>query len=242
MYFLTNNGKIFSQGLEEKESNQRVHIVPALPKFGSSNFYRRATYNTQGDTAFVGKGALPFLYSHENAVVTWRGSNVPNDHLDLEVPVDDVDCCFWKNDSRLAVANANDMVRIFDIRSKRRKPLSDLALKLNDNTKSRVSKLAVSEFGEYFYVAKENGSIYELDARKDCRPVSKFKGITSTVKDIKVTEKYLFSVSLDCFFRIFDREDKSLVYERYLNAHPTCLYVPQESLKTGDIFQVEECS
>lgn len=85
----------------------------------------------------------------------WKGKNVSNDELDLEVPIDDVDCTFFNNHNQLAIANANDMIRIFDIRSKRKKPLFDHHLKLNDNTKSRISKIEVNEISDpYLYIGK----------------------------------------------------------------------------------------
>ena len=241
LYFATNTGKVIMQDLASDNNNQPSMIEAQLQKVDSKHFYKRAILNSNCETAFVGKGVLPFIYSHENAVLMWKGKNVPNDHLDLEVPIDDIDCAFMNNCNQLAVANANDMIRIFDIRNRAKKPVLDHHLKLNDNNKSRISKLEVNEdFDHYFYVGKENGSIYELDARKACQPTRKFKGITTTIKDMKVTNSSIHVVSLDSFFRTFNREDRTLTSERYLNAHPTCLVVPRKEEANSEIYQVEE--
>ena len=54
-------------------------IDPQIKKVDSKHFYRRALLNSNQETAFVGKGVLPFIYSHESAVVMWKGKNVSND-------------------------------------------------------------------------------------------------------------------------------------------------------------------
>jgi|688.fasta_scaffold1709751_1 hypothetical protein len=43
----------------------------------------------------VGKNVHPFIYDINKVVVSWRGKNVPNDYLDLQVPINDVDAIFF---------------------------------------------------------------------------------------------------------------------------------------------------
>ena len=78
----------------------------------------------------VGKEVLPFLFDSVKNLVVWNGKNVPNDELDLRVPVNDTDATFFKNRSCLACAHADSKIRIYDIRSNKQKPSADYHLKL----------------------------------------------------------------------------------------------------------------
>ena len=57
--------------------------------FGNTNPNNKKQYkkcamsNDQQSFAMVGKGILPFLYDKEHSIISWKGKNVPNDHLDL---------------------------------------------------------------------------------------------------------------------------------------------------------------
>ena len=154
----------------------------------------------------VGKEVLPFLYDSNKSLVTWTGKNVPNDELDLKVPVNDVDATFFKNGSSLACAHALNKVRVYDVRTNKQKPSSDFHLKLDKvYNKSYLTKIEVNPHDESkFYIANDLGAIYECDIRKSMLTVGKFKSINSTVTDMKVHENQLFTSSLDCYVRSFD--------------------------------------
>ena len=92
--------------------------------------------------AFIGKGVLPFIANIKLGEISWKGKNVPNDYLDLQVPIDDVDGCFFKNNASLAVANADNKIRIFDVRSKCRKPVQDQQL-TGISEKARLSTMKI---------------------------------------------------------------------------------------------------
>lgn len=78
LYFATNTGTIILQDLQSDTSEQSNMNDPQLTKTDSKHFYRKISRN-ENETAFVGKGVLPFIYSHNNATVLWKGRNVPND-------------------------------------------------------------------------------------------------------------------------------------------------------------------
>lgn len=77
----------------------------------------------------IGKEVLPFLYDSNKKVISWNGKNVPNDELDLRVPINDVDAVFFKNKSLLACAHADNKIRVYDVRTNRQKPSADYHLK-----------------------------------------------------------------------------------------------------------------
>lgn len=73
---------------------------------------------------------MPFLFNFDKNLITWNGKNVPNDELDLKVPINDVDATFFKNKACLACANNDSKVRVYDVRSNKQKPSADYHLKL----------------------------------------------------------------------------------------------------------------
>jgi hypothetical protein len=82
-----------------------------------------------------------------------------------------------------------------------------------------------SDCEKYLYVGNERGSIYEVDLRKNCAVSSKIKGITTTIKDMKIFYEYLAVVSLDGYLRVFNLATKTKYFEKYLNVHPEVLMV-----------------
>ena len=68
--------------------------------------------------------------------------------------MDDVDCCFIRDGTQLAVANANEKIRIYDIKTKRKKALFDHQLQLSDHGKARICKMEISCCGNYLYIGK----------------------------------------------------------------------------------------
>lgn len=57
-------------------------------------------------------------------------------------------------------------------------------------------------------MANARGSIYELDAKKNYSIVGKFKGITTTIKDMQISGDKLVVLSLDGYLRIFNIKTK----------------------------------
>ena len=50
------------------------------------------------------------------------------------------------------------------------------------------------------------GEILQLDTRKDCQMVGKFKGITTSISGIAVGQGQLVSSSMDSYVRMYDLE------------------------------------
>lgn len=90
---------------------------------------------------------MPFLYDSEKTLITWNAKNVPNDDLDLRVPVNDVDATFFKGGKQLACAHAHNKVRVYDVRTNKQKPSADYHLKLDlVYNKTFLTKIVVNSY------------------------------------------------------------------------------------------------
>jgi WD40 repeat protein len=181
--------------------------------------YNKIVYDGENSFCMVGKEVLPFLFDCDKDIITWSGKNVPNDDLDLRVPINDTDATFFRNKNSLACAHADSKVRIYDIRTNKQKPSADYHLKLEKvYTKANLTKIRVSPLNEnMFYVSNDLGAIYECDIRHQMRVTGKFKGINSTVTDIAAHDDKLFASSLDSYVRVYNLESKELEEKHYMN-------------------------
>jgi hypothetical protein len=139
------------------------------------------------------------------------------------VPIDDVDAAFIRDDKFHAILNANNKLRIYDIRGSNRRPCSDIALK--GTLKSRMTCMEISSCENNYYFSNDFGEIFHCDSRKNWDIVGKYKGIATTVTDIAISSKHLVSSSLDSYVRIYDIETKELLNKFYMNKPVYSMYV-----------------
>ena len=71
----------------------------------------------------------------------WRGKNVKNDELDLQVPMHDVGACFSQKGQFINVLTYENKLRVYDIRGTQRRPVKDDEIK-GVAPRSKMSKLA----------------------------------------------------------------------------------------------------
>ena len=72
---------------------------------------------------FYGKGVVPRVGCIDTCLLSWWGKNVRHDELDLQVPINDVDGKFINDDKGIAVINASNGIRIYDVRGTHRRPV-----------------------------------------------------------------------------------------------------------------------
>ncbi len=53
------------------------------------------------------------------------GKNVPNDFLDLKVPINDVDGVLYNLGNNLAALNEDRKIRLYDVKKGQKKPIFD---------------------------------------------------------------------------------------------------------------------
>jgi hypothetical protein len=102
------------------------------------------------------------LFDSVKNLVVWNGKNVPNDELDLRVPVNDTDATFFKNRNCLACTHADSKIRVYDVRTNKQKPSADYHLKLEKvYTKASLTNIRVSTLNDnIFCVSNDLGAIY----------------------------------------------------------------------------------
>ena len=95
-----------------------------------------------------------------------------------------------------------------------------------------------------FYAGNDVGEVYQLDSSKDWLPTGKFKGINTSITDLVVRQGRLYTTSMDCYARIFDLEERTMLKKFYMNKSATALWVDLiEEVKLqpeGEEFVAEE--
>lgn len=107
----------------------------------------------------------------------------------------------------VALAHAFNKVRLYDVRSNRRKPTHDQEYALG---KGRLTVIEKSDCSNYLFLGSESGSINQIDRRKNLSIIHKFKGITTTITDLAITSEWVISTSLDGYLRAYNRETREL--------------------------------
>lgn len=156
---------------------------------------------------------------------TFSSKNVPNDFLQLEVPVWDTDLVFLGDELNLATCSRYGYIRRYDTRAQRR-PVVEWS-----NAKEQISYscLAVvsataSDSGGMIYAGTTSGIIRAFDQRKMNKIVHTYKGFTGTISDIGIdaeTGRYLYSASLDRYVRVHDSQSTALLYQCYVKSKAT---------------------
>eukprot|EP01017_Pseudomicrothorax_dubius_P008790 TRINITY_DN12910_c0_g1_i1.p1 TRINITY_DN12910_c0_g1~~TRINITY_DN12910_c0_g1_i1.p1 ORF type:complete len:282 (+),score=73.03 TRINITY_DN12910_c0_g1_i1:63-848(+) len=188
----------------------------------------KANPNNLATTLLLAKEANPQILNFDTGKVVWKAKNVPNDYLDLKVPVHDLDAVFHHNaPNTFYTSTAYNKVRLYDIRGKP-KPLKDVEIGYE---KSPLNNIILSHSGNFIYVSNLIGSIFLLDNRKDFQMVGKLKGATGTIKKLELhpTQPILASASLDRFLRLYNLQTRALIKTFYLKQKLTnCLMIGDE--------------
>lgn len=53
----------------------------------------------------------------------WQAKNLPNDELDLQIPIWDTDACYLESNTNFVVCTAYGDIREYDTREGRRRPI-----------------------------------------------------------------------------------------------------------------------
>lgn len=161
----------------------------------------------------------------------FESKNLPNDSLQLEIPV-------WDNDFRFFDANTISTcsrygyVRFYDIRKQRRPTLKF-------QSKEQISFSCMAVHGNSIYVGTTTGGMRAFDARHLKHQIHTYKGFTGSVTDIEVDEngKFICSSSLDRYVRVHNSESTGLMYQNYVKSKGTAVLIKSAEMKSnGDKF------
>lgn len=148
--------------------------------------------------------------------------NVPNDELDLEVPIWDTDFSFLST-TTVATCSRYGYIRFYDTK-KQRRPVFNYK-----NDQEQISYNTMTSYGNFIYAGSNLGVIRCFDTRSLKHVLHTYKGFvgstTSMVTD--VLGKYLAVGGLDRYVRIYNAESTELLYQCYTKAKVTDLLLQE---------------
>ena len=211
----SNNNTIFINGT----SDSKVNLVSfdEQVKFNNSSIYTpldtsnknlkiklrgiaNSLYNT--DSAYLLYQNNPFiLYNINQQKIEFKGKNLPNDELNLRIPMHDMDIVEVKNNPRLNyISTAYGEIRLYD---KKASPRPSLNKKI---TNTKINKIDITDDGNYLFVGDNSGYCAMLDIRKSFSACKTFKGNSGAIKTLVNIEQNnnLIVSGFDRYVRIYD--------------------------------------
>ena len=211
----SNNNTIFINGT----SDSKVNLVSfdEQVKFNNSSIYTpldtsnknlkiklrgiaNSLYNT--DSAYILYQNNPFiLYNINQQKIEFKGKNLPNDELNLRIPMHDMDIVEVKNNPRLNyISTAYGEIRLYD---KKASPRPSLNKKI---TNTKINKIDITDDGNYLFVGDNSGYCAMLDIRKSFSACKTFKGNSGAIKTLVNIEQNnnLIVSGFDRYVRIYD--------------------------------------
>ena len=211
----SNNNTIFINGTSDSKVNL-VSFDEQL-KFNNSSIYTpldtsnknlkiklrgiaNSLYNT--DSAYLLYQNNPFiLYNINQQKIEFKGKNLPNDELNLRIPMHDMDIVEVKNNPRLNyISTAYGEIRLYD---KKASPRPSLNKKI---TNTKINKIDITVDGNYLFVGDNSGYCAMLDIRKSFSACKTFKGNSGAIKTLVNIEQNnnLIVSGFDRYVRIYD--------------------------------------
>lgn len=179
------------------------------------------------------------VWNLETSECVFKTKNVPNDFLQLEVPIWDSDVGFVDANC-LATCSRHGYVRLYDMRKQRR----PVAIYTND--KEQIGYTCLAVHGNVLFCGSTLGVARAFDIRQMKQILHTFKGFSGSISDAVVDEsgKYLCTASLDRFVRVHDAESTVLMYQCYVKSKATRVLLhqgqPEFEIKEEEIESEEE--
>ncbi|KAH8355015.1 hypothetical protein KR093_004017 [Drosophila rubida] len=155
----------------------------------------------------------------------FTSKNLPNDYLQLEVPVWDSDIGFVDGPNVLATCSRHGYVRLYDTR-KQRRPVTHFS-----SEEHGMSFAALVAHGNYIYTGTTMGALKAFDTRRMKTHVHTYKGFTGGISDLHLDEtgKFLSSAALDRYVRVHEAESTVLLYQCYVKSKATKVLIRELS-------------
>lgn len=156
------------------------------------------------------------VWNLESNQCVFRTKNIPNDFLQLEVPIWDTDFGFIDANC-LSTCSRYGYVRVYDMRKQRRPVFS------YSNDKEQISYSCLTLHGDVVFCGTTTGVMHAFDLRKMKHLLHTYKGFAGSISDIGVDKsgKFLCSASLDRFVRVHHAESTILQYQCYVKSKAT---------------------
>ncbi|KAL9919210.1 WD repeat domain 74 lethal (2) k09848 isoform 1-T1 [Glossina fuscipes fuscipes] len=220
---------------EERATLPEVNIINAgdnMERLRQCPFDRRLV-------ASGGKGRQNNVKVFDLAVgkIVFSSKNLPNDYLQLEVPVWDSDVGFIDSPQNLTTCSRLGYVRLYDIR-KQRRPVQSFA------TDEQMSFTTLAAKDNYIYTGTTMGAMKAFDIRRLKTFVHTYKGFTGGICDVQLdsTGKYLLSGCLDRYVRVHHVDSCVLMYQCYTKSKITRVLIRNTQEIVCDDVTTEECA
>ncbi|XP_055846053.1 WD repeat-containing protein 74 [Episyrphus balteatus] len=145
----------------------------------------------------------------------FSSKNLPNDFLELEVPVWDSDVGFIDANT-IATCSRHGYVRLYDTRAQRR-PVQKYA------TEDQMSFATLVARDHYIYTGTTMGAMKAFDTRRMKNFVHTYKGFTGSISDVHLDQsgKFLVSSCLDRYVRVHHTDSCVMMYQCYVKSKAT---------------------
>ncbi|KAJ6646477.1 WD repeat-containing protein 74 [Pseudolycoriella hygida] len=163
------------------------------------------------------------VWNLETNTKVFSSKNLPNDYLELEVPVWDSDLMFFDAHT-LATCSRYGYVRMYDTRKQRRPVLEYV------NSKEQIVYGCATAHQNLLFVGSASGIVRAFDSRRMKTILHTYKGFTGSVTDIVTDDcgKYIFTSCLDRFIRVHSIESTALQYQCYVKSKATQVLMQQD--------------
>lgn len=219
-------------------ANGRIQIVGMEPLFLESGDAMSRLRQCSEDRKLVGTGGKERqnnlkVWDLERSECTFKTKNVPNDFLQLEVPIWDSDFRFV-NANCLSTCSRYGYIRFYDMRQQRR-PIAS-----HTNEKEQMSYTCLAAHDNTIFVGATTGVMRAFDMRKMKQILHTYKGFSGSISDVGVddTGKYVYTASLDRFVRVHASESTILQYQCYVKSKATRIllrtFAPKVEIKSED--------
>lgn len=166
------------------------------------------------------------VWNLEKNECVFKTKNLPNDYLQLEVPIWDNDFAFIDANC-LTTGSRHGYVRVYDMRKQRRPTLCYA------NEKAPIAYGCLATHGDVVYVGSTNGIMHAFDLRKMKHVLHTYKGFTGSISDVVVDDsgRFVCTASLDRFVRVHDAATTGLLYQSYVKSKATRVLLREGKIK-----------
>ena len=163
-------------------NKQTFSVNPNPNQLFSSNAIKimNSSYNNP-DNIYVLYQNNPFvMYNATTQKIEFKAKNVPNDELNLRVPMFDT----WAEESKINPRNVYISTGYGDIRVYDKKASPKPVMNVNVN-KNKINKIVLAKDENCLIMCDSKGYCSMLDIRKKFVPVKNFRGNSGSVQDIE---------------------------------------------------------
>eukprot|EP01130_Rhizamoeba_saxonica_P017744 TRINITY_DN8676_c1_g1_i1.p1 TRINITY_DN8676_c1_g1~~TRINITY_DN8676_c1_g1_i1.p1 ORF type:complete len:361 (+),score=88.50 TRINITY_DN8676_c1_g1_i1:42-1124(+) len=197
--------------------------------FDTERTVTKMRYHEDTETILLagGENELAQVFDINTQQQVWKARNVPNDFLDMQVPILDKDVIWLKESSGRAFLSvtAHKHIRIYDIRAKRQPKIS-VDFGENPLHVAREDPLAWHSIA----VSDSSANLKLTDMRKNFKVTGGFKGISGAIRDVQFhpTLPYIVATGLDRFVHAYHSGTRRYFGRLYIKQRQNKLLVAKD--------------